>query len=590
MLLNSIGLYRRLLTYSFKYWRALLLAVLGMVVTAATETAFPALMKQLMDSGFRQTEMFPIWWVPAVILLLFIGRGVASFIAVYTMEWVSSSVLRDIRKTMFEKIIALPSIAFDNRSAGQLISQIMSEAQMVLFAATNVLTILIKDSLVVLGLLGWLLYLNWKLTLVVLVLMPVLALITKAFSKRMRRVSKRSITANRQMTAIVEEAVSGNKVIKIYGGGDYEKRRFTTVNADIRGQAMRYATAVAIQTPMSQFIASVGVAIVVTIALLQARGGVATVGDFVSFITAMLLMFSPLKHLAEVNAQIQKGLAAAENVFNLIDESAELDTGRLTVSRVTGNIVFEDVCLKYKSREQYALKNITLKIPAGKTYALVGPSGSGKTSLVNLLPRIYEPTNGTILIDGVDIYQITLESLRNQIALVSQDVILFNDTIANNIAYGRSDLSNAQLHEAIKFAALDEFVGTLPHGLDTVIGDRGLQLSGGQRQRIAIARALIKNAPILILDEATSALDTRSEYLIQLAVENLRKGRTTIVVAHRLSTVVNADKIIVMGEGRIMQQGSHEELINADGLYRTLYAQMLFDTSQDNSSGVKKSV
>lgn len=583
--MSSIGLYRRLLTYSFKYWRALAVAVLGMVATAATETAFPALMKQLMDSGFQQSERFPIWWVPIAILLLFIGRGIASFVALYTMEWVSNSVLRDIRQAMFEKMIYLPSSAFDSRSAGQFISQIMSEAQMVLFAATNVLSILIKDSLIILGLLSWLLYLNWKLTLVVLILMPPLALVTKAFSKRMRRVSKRSITANRQMTAIVEEAVSGNRVIKVYSGGNYEKKRFSRINAELRGQAMRYATAVAIQTPMSQFIASMGVAVVVTIALMQAQDGGATVGDFVSFITAMLLMFSPLKHLAEVNAQIQKGLAAAENVFKLLDDTPEADMGHQTVTRVEGNITFEGVSLKYPGRELNALDKVTLKIPAGKTYALVGPSGSGKTSLVNLLPRIYEPTDGKISIDGRNIHDLKLESLRNQIALVSQDVVLFNDTIANNISYGRSEISQEKLNEAISFAALDEFINSLPQGVDTVIGDRGVQLSGGQRQRIAIARALIKDAPILIFDEATSALDTKSEYLIQLALEKLRRNRTTLVVAHRLSTVFDADQIIVMSDGKIVQEGRHEDLVEIEGLYRTLYDQMQVAKPQNDSFG-----
>jgi ATP-binding cassette, subfamily B, bacterial MsbA len=547
-----------------------------MSITAATETAFPALMKQLMDKGFQGVSTFPLWWVPVVILTIFVVRGLATFVATYSMEWVANNVLRDIRQAMFEKLITLPSSSFDTKSAGQLISRMIAEAQQVLLAATNVVTVLIRDSLILLGLLGWLFWINWKLTLVVLCLMPFLAVMTRKFSKRMRGVSRNYLGAIGDMTTTVEEAIAGNRVIKVYGGEPYERKRFAGANANFRGQAMRYAVAAGLQTPISQLIAAIGVSVVVTIALMQTRTGSATVGDFVSFITAMLLMFSPLKHLAEVNANLQKGLAAAEGVFALIDEGSEHDLGKLNLEglRLRGNIEFQNVSVKYPTRDKNALQDFTLSIPAGKTYALVGPSGSGKSTLTNLLPRLYEVDSGRITIDDIDIRDLTLRDLRSQIALVSQDIVLFNDTIARNIAYGREDLGVDQILEAAAAADLLDFIRSLPCGLDTLVGDRGVRVSGGQRQRIAIARAILKDAPILILDEATSALDSRSETNVQLAVEKLREDRTTILVAHRLTTVVSADQIVVLDAGRVLQKGTHSELLDQPGLYRALYLQM----------------
>lgn len=552
-----------------------MVAVLGMTVTAATETAFPALMKELMDKGFQGVKSFPLWWVSVIILAIFVVRGLAAFTATYTMDWVSNNVLRDVRRAMFEKLITLPASTFDLKSSGQLISKMISEAQQVLLAATNVITVLIRDSLILVGLLAWLFWINWQLTLVVLCLMPFLAVMTRKFSKRMRGVSRNYLRAIGDMTISVEEAVSGNRVIKVYGGEPYEKKRFEKTNANFRGQAMKYAVASALQTPVSQLIAAVGVAAVVTIALMQTRSGTATVGEFVSFITAMLLMFSPLKHLSEINSQLQRGLAAAEGVFELIDERSESNEGRKTISRAQGLLEFDQVTIQYPTREIPALNSISLSIPAGKSYALVGPSGSGKSTLVNLIPRLYEISSGAIKVDGVDIRELSLLDLRRQIALVSQDVVLFNDTIGKNIAYGREDVSLEQIWAAARSADLEPFIASLPQGMDTIVGDRGVRVSGGQRQRIAIARAIVKDAPILVLDEATSALDTKSEASVQSAIEMLRKNRTTLIVAHRLSTVVNADKIIVIDRGSIVQSGSHAELIGQPGLYQTLYAQLL---------------
>ena len=573
-LLTSLVLFRRLFSYALRYWPSFLVAVLGMSITAATETAFPALMKQLMDKGFQGVSAFSVWWVPAVILGIFIVRGAATFIATYSMEWLANNVLRDIRQAMFDKLVTLPSPSFDAKSSGNLISRMISEAQQVLMAATNVITVLIRDSLILVGLLAWLFWINWKLTLIVLFLMPTLAILIRKFSIRLRSVSKSYLVAIGEMTTSVEEAISGNRVVKIYGGEDYEKTRFKSINGRFRGQAMRYAIAAGIQTPVSQLIAALGVSIAVSIALLQTREGIATPGDFVSFITAMLLMFSPLKHLAEINSNLQRGLAAAEGVFALLDERSESDTGKKVLVRAKGHIRFSDVTAQYPNRESLALNMVNIEVPVGKTYALVGPSGSGKSTLVNLIPRLYEATSGSITLDGIDIRDLQLKNLRSQIALVSQDVVLFNDTISNNIAYGRSDLTDLEIREAARAADLLNFINSLPQGMKTVIGDRGVRVSGGQRQRIAIARAIIKDAPVLILDEATSALDTQSESNVQNAVERLRKGRTTVVVAHRLSTVINADRIIVLDDGKIVQSGTHQELIALSGLYQLLYAKM----------------
>lgn len=572
--MSSVSLFRRLLAYSLRYWAAFLVAILAMAVVAATETAFPALMKQLMDKGFQGPATFPVWWIPFIVLGIFIARGLASFVATYSMEWLANNVLRDIRAEMFAKMISLPSAAFDAKSSGQLISKMISEAQQVLFAATNVVTVLVRDSMILMGLLGWLFWVNWQLTLVVICLMPLLAFMTRRFSKRMRQLSRGYLASVGEMTTVVEEAVSGNRVIKVYGGEEYENKRFRSVNLKFRGQAMRYAISAALQTPISQFIAAMGVSVVVTIAILQTQNGTATVGDFVSFITAMLMMFGPLKHLAEINSNLQKGLAAAEGVFSLIDEEPEKETGKKILSGIAGAISFDNVSIKYPTRNRPALTDLSFEVPEGKTVALVGPSGSGKSTVASLLLRLYDIDSGSIKIDGRNINDFTRKSLRSQIALVSQDVVLFNDTIARNIAYGRTDVSLEAIKAAAQAADLMSFVESLPDRFETVVGDRGVRVSGGQRQRIAIARALIKNAPILILDEATSALDTQSESNVQEAIERLRRGRTTLLVAHRLSTVVNADQIIVLEAGRVVQRGTHSELLSEPGLYHTLYSQV----------------
>jgi len=570
--MTSARLYGRLLSYAKPYWPGFAFAALAMLVTAGTETAFPALLKPLLDNGFAGASAFQVWWVPTAVLLIFLLRGVSTFLSVYAMNWIANSVLRDLRQAMFNKLLTMPASTFDARSSGQLISRVIAEVNGVTSAATNVVNTLVRDSLILIGLLGWLFWLNWKLTLVVLALLPLLAGLTLAFSKRMRRVSRDALKATAEMTRSVEEAIFGNRVIKVFQGDQFESGRFKKVNAEFRGQSMRLALAQALQSPISQFIAAIGVAVVLTIALMQSRAGEATVGDFISFVTAMLMMFGPLRHLADINAQLQRGLASAEAVFELIDEKSERDTGTHTVERVQGAIEFQGITLAYPSSDRKVLAGLTVSIRPGETVAFVGPSGGGKTSLVNLVPRLYEPTEGKVLIDGIPIADLTLANLRAQIALVSQDVVLFNDSIRNNIAYGAASVTDQELHAAIDAADLGKFVASLPEGAETVIGDRGVRLSGGQRQRIAIARAVLKNAPILILDEATSALDTTAEASVKSAIDRLRKGRTTLVVAHRLSTIVDADRIVVIEAGQIVEQGTHQELLDRAGLYASLYA------------------
>jgi subfamily B ATP-binding cassette protein MsbA len=577
----------RLLSYSWIYWPGFVIAFVAMLIVAITEAAFPAMMKPLLDRGFQGATSFQVWWVPTAVLLIFLVRGSANFLVGYTMQWVANNVLRDLRRAMFEKLLCLPSTFFDKSTSGQLISKMIVEIHMVLLAVTNVVTVMVRDSLILMGLLAWLFWLNWKLTLIVLILLPFLALLSYRFSTRMREISKKFMTATGDMTTSIEEAIAGNRVIKVFGGEGYETKRFELVNSLYRRQAMRLAVAQSLQSPLTQLLASLAVAAILTIALVQSRSGAATVGDFVSFITAMLMMFGPLRHLTDVNSQMQRGLVAAESIFSLIDEKTELDSGQKVLDRVIGKINFQKVSFSYTGRDTPAIDRLTLDIEAGTTVAFVGPSGSGKTTLISLLLRLYERTGGQILIDDIPIEEISLRSLRAQFAVVSQDVILFNDTIESNIAYGRDDVAEAKLWEAIRAADLEKLILELPKGLQTIVGDRGVRLSGGQRQRIAIARAVIKDAPILILDEATSALDGASESRVKYALDKLRTERTTLVIAHRLSTVLNADNIVVMERGRAVQVGRHADLLLSNGLYRELYSELTKKQSREITDGYR---
>jgi subfamily B ATP-binding cassette protein MsbA len=569
---KSLAIYRRLLGYTVPYRKGFVLAILGMVVAALTEPFFPALMKPLLDEGFVERSGVPLWMVPAVIILIFVVRGIGTFAGHYGLAWVANNVLASVRKEMFGHALKLPASEFEREAAGLLISRIVFEVNNLMAATSSVLSTLVRDSLIVIGLLAWLLYLNWQLTLVAFALIPVMAVLVRVFSKRLRNLGRKSLEHTGELTRVVEEAVHGYKVIKIFGAYEREKSLFDRTVERLRGFAMREAIASGAMAPISQLAAAIAVAAVVSIALVQSMDNQTTVGGFVSFVTAMLMLLGPLKHLADLNGPLQRGLAAAENVFALIDRNAEPDAGTRTIGRARGEVVFENVSFRYPGAARDALSGIDLAIGAGEMVAFVGGSGGGKTTLANLLPRFYSPTQGRILIDGVPIEALTLESLRDQLALVSQDIVLFNDTVRANVAFGvRGPVAESAIRQALRKAALESFVDGLPQGLDTVIGERGAKLSGGQRQRLAIARALLKDAPILLLDEATSALDTGTEREVQEALEQGMSGRTTLVIAHRLSTIERADRIVVLEGGRVVEQGRHEALLALGGAYAGLH-------------------
>ncbi len=564
----------RLFRYVRPHWRVFALGVVAMMLTGSTETALPAIMQHLLDDGFGgKGNPQLMWTAPLMIIGLFVGRGMFTFTMNYAMNEVSNSVLYDLRKQMFDRLVQMPVSYFSTHSAGTIIARLVNDVQNVTQSLASVLVIMVRDTCVILGLLGWLLYLNWQLTMIAFVLIPMVALAVGAFSRRMRRLSGEQLRYTGELTSVVGEAIHGNPVIKVYAGQEHERSRFAAASRQLQGFARRMTVASSLLVPITQVMAAVAVSLVIALALYQSQQDRTTVGGFVSFLTAMLMILNPLKHLADVNGQLQRAFAAADAVFHFIDEPIENDHGTREIGRAKGALRFEDVRFGYEGSTSLALKGIDLEIKAGETVALVGGSGGGKTTLANLIPRFYSVTDGRILLDDIPIESLKLESLRRQIAWVSQQVMLFNDTIANNVAYGsRRGASEADVRAALEAAYLTEFVASLPDGINTMIGDNGIRLSGGQRQRLSIARALLKNAPILVLDEATSALDNESERFVQAALDKLMHGQTTLIIAHRLSTIEKADRILVLDDGRIVESGTHAELIELGGLYARLHA------------------
>lgn len=565
--------YRRLLGYVGRHWGVAALAIAGMVVTGATQAAFAWLVKPMLDAGFVERDPEVLQLIPLAVLLVFLVRGLTGFAAEYGMSWISRQVIGRLRREVFDRLLTLPRRYFDDASSGMLLSKLTYNVEQVASAGTNALVVIVRDSATVFFLLGYMAWLSWRLALVFIVLGPVVAAVVVYVSKRFRRLSHRIQRSVGTVAYVAEEAIEGSDEVRIFGAQEHERRRFAQANDRNTRQFMKFAATKALSAPVVQFCAALALSVVVWLATLQGMVETVTVGTFVSFIAAMLLLLQPLKHLTKVHSQIQRGVAAGESIFELIDEPPERDAGEYDPGRVAGRIDFEDVHFAYNDAAGEVLQGIDLQVAAGETVAVVGRSGSGKTTLVSLLPRFYDVTGGRILLDGVPLPEYRLAALRRQIALVGQQVVLFNDTIAANIAYGQDPAAaRASIVAAAEAANAREFIERLPRGFDTPVGENGVLLSGGQRQRLAIARALLKDAPVLILDEATSALDSESEQHIQAALQRLMEGRTTLVIAHRLSTIESADRIVVLDGGRVVETGDHATLLRREGAYAALHS------------------
>jgi len=566
--LDIKGLYKRLFRYSWKYKHILFLSIVSLVILSLTNTAFLVIIKKITDQGFiNQSEHRRL----SLALMLFgvmFARAFSSLISGYSMEWVSTRIVENLRCDAFKTIMHLPMNYFDKNSSSFIVSKLNYDAEQLSNVATKITLTLVKDGLTIIGIIAYMIYLDWQLTLIFSLLAPLMAFYLSAMSPRLRAAGKNIQEAMGELTMVSDEAISGQRIVKIFGSKNYEISRFALITEKIRKVYLKLTRLYNLNSFTVELLAAIALSSIVFYSF-----GKFTAGEFAAFFGALLMLISPIKNLTSVNDKNQVGLSAAQSVFGLIDQDYEIDVGTKIIKRAKGNIFFDNVSFGYENTKQSVLKNINLNIKAGEKIALVGKSGGGKTTLVNLIPKFYNINEGRILLDGTDIRDLKLQSLRNQFSLVSQDTILFNDTVFNNIAYG--NLSKKISKENVKKAAIAanawEFIDSLPNKLDHEIGDRGVRLSGGQRQRIAIARAILKNAPILLLDEATSALDSHSEKYVQAALDNLMKNKTTIVIAHRLSTVLNADRIVVIEKSEIVDSGTHRELMKRCKHYSKLY-------------------
>jgi len=562
---------KRLWPYIKPLFGTLLFGILAMAIAAASDAGIPALLKPLLDHGFgANANRHSVWFVPIAVIGLALVRSGATYSAQYLLAYVSNRILLQMRLDMFTRMIHTSVSFFQRETASTVINAIVFEVNQILNVLMSVLITLVRDTLTVVFLLGYLFILNWRLTLVVTVILPGIGWIVGKISRRLRRLGRESQTLTNELSYVVEETVGGYKVVKVHNGEDYEIRRFTQMSERLRGYQMRMAVSGNLGRPFTEVMSSIALAIVITIAVVQSAHDQTTVGGFVSFVTAMLLVISPLKRVIDVNQPLQRGMTACELIFGLIDEPMEPAGGGKPLDHASGAVEFRNVSFTYGAGSRTILDDVSFRAEPGEMIALAGPSGGGKTTLVNLLPRFFDPTGGQILVDGVPLADYDVHALRSQIAMVSQDVTLFNDTVANNVAYGQQ-ADPQRVERALRAANLWDTIAALPQGIDTLAGDNGMKFSGGQRQRLAIARAIYKDAPILILDEATSALDSESERHVQAALETLMKGRTTLVIAHRLSTIERADRILVMEAGRIVERGTHRELLEQGGLYAHLH-------------------
>ena len=565
------NLYKRLFPYMRGLFGYFFISLVAMIVVGVTGPLFASLLKPIIDNGFVEKNLEVMKWIPLEIIGLFIFRGIANYINEYTSAYISNRMVQVIQKDLFAKMMILPISYFLENSWGRMLSRITNVGIGISGGGFDVITVFAKDGVTVLGLLIWLFYLDWQLTLITFITIPLIAWCVRIINKRIRRLASKSQNDLGQVMQILSETIDGMRVVRVYGGQEYEQNRLDTTNKTLRSLAVRRQSYTSIGSAVTQLMIATSLSVILYVAARRATHSGFTAGDFMSFLSAMLMMFDPLKRITNMASVLQGGLMAADSVFRFLDEPEESNQGSKLLNSHTGDIVFDKITLRYANSDKDALQDFNLIIKQGSVVALVGESGCGKTSTVNLIPRFYDATSGRLSIGGVNVQDFDLKNLRSQMALVSQDIVLFNDTIANNIAYGSPNSTKEDIIQAAKAANALSFINNMPQGLETHVGDQGMKLSGGQRQRIAIARALLKDAPILILDEATSALDTESERLVQSALDTLMKNRTTIVIAHRLSTIENADNIVVMHKGQIVEQGKHKDLIYRNGRYAFLY-------------------
>ncbi len=563
-------LYKRLLSYVKPFWPILLLGIFANMLYSGIDAGFTYMTRPFLDKGFINLDMAFVNKIPLIVLIGITLRGLVSSLGSYCMTWVARSVVKVLRQKVFAHIIRLPADFYDEATSGQMLSKILYDVEQVAQVSADALTDFVQNVCLVIGLITVMMVISWQLSLMFLLTVPFVGLIVNYTNKRVRRISHKVQKTMGEVTEIASEAIEGYRVVRIFGGERYETGKFNEATERSRHNDMKVAVSDVVNVSGVQFVIALGIAMIVMVAIQLSTVIVITAGSFLAIIAAMLQLIKPMKRLTTLNVTIQRGLAGAESVFNLLDMPIEQDEGVVLARKTSGEIKFKQVSYAYRQGKT-VLHDVSFTIEPGTSVALVGHSGSGKTTLASLLPRFYEVTQGMITLDGMPINQLSLASLREQMALVSQNVTLFNDTLANNIAYGRFDVTRQQIITAAKLAYADEFICQLPQGYDTRVGENGVLLSGGQRQRLAIARAILKDAPILILDEATSALDSESEQYIQAALEQVMKNRTTLVIAHRLSTIKHVHKIVVMQHGRIVEQGSHQELLDLNGHYTQLY-------------------